>query len=79
VHDLHLVNARDAHCHWFMNIIFIRAPPNHQTIYLYLMLDDERFLNALLSVGLLPSNSTHLFWKQDLESYEYLEACNHQW
>jgi hypothetical protein len=63
MHYLHLVHARDAHGHWFMNILFIRAPPNHQAIALYLMLDDERFLNALLSVGLLPSTSTHLFWK----------------
>jgi hypothetical protein len=43
------------------------------------VLNDERFLNSLLSVGLLPSTSTHLFWKRDLESYEYLEACSHQW
>ena len=62
-----------------MNILFIRVPPNHQSIALYLMLIDEILLNALLLVGLLPLNSDHLFWKRGLESYEYLEACSHQW
>jgi hypothetical protein len=79
MHYLHLVHAKDAQGHWFMNMFFIRVPPNHQAIALYLMLTDERCLNALLSVGLLPSTSTHLFWKRGLESYEYLEACSHQW
>jgi hypothetical protein len=49
----------------------------HQSIDLYLVLNDEKCSNVLLLVGLLPSNSTHLFWKLDLESYEYLEACSH--
>jgi hypothetical protein len=79
MHYLHLVHVKDAHGCWFVNMFFVRVPPNHQAPALYLMLNDERFLNALLSVGLLPSNSTHLFWKRDLESYEYLEACSHQW
>jgi hypothetical protein len=79
VYYLHLVHVRDAHGHWFVNILFIRDPPNYQDISLYLMMDDERFLNALLSVGLLPSTSAHLFWNRYLASYEYIEACSHQW
>jgi hypothetical protein len=47
-----MVHARDAHGHWFVNIIFVRDPPNHQDIALYLMMIDERFPNSLLSVGL---------------------------
>jgi hypothetical protein len=74
---LHLAHAKDAQGRWFVNMFFIRFPPNHEAPALYLMLTDERCLNALLSVGLLPSTSTHLFWKRDLESYEYLEACSH--
>jgi hypothetical protein len=74
---LHLVHARDAHGRWFMNILFIRAPPNYQAIALYLVMDDDRYLNYLLLAGLLPSTSTHLSWNQDLKSYEYLEACSH--
>jgi hypothetical protein len=79
VYYLHLVLTRDAHGCWFVNILFIRALPNHQDISLYLTLDDEICLNALLSVGLLPSTSAHLFWNQDIDLYEYLEACSHQW
>jgi hypothetical protein len=79
MHYLHLVHVRDAHGHWFMNILFIRSPPNNQDISLYLVLDDERCFNALLSVDLLSSTSAHPFWKQDLDSYEYLESCSHQW
>jgi hypothetical protein len=75
---LHLVLTRGTHGHWFVNILFIWALPNHQDIALHLMLDDERCLNALLSMGVLPSTSAHLFWNRDLELYEYLEACNHQ-
>jgi hypothetical protein len=63
MHYLHLVHARDAYDCWFVNILVVKDPPNHQAIALYLVLDDERCLNALLSVGLLPSTSTHLFWK----------------
>jgi hypothetical protein len=48
VYYLHLVHVRDAHGHWFVNILFIRAPSNYQAIALYLALDDERCLNALL-------------------------------
>jgi hypothetical protein len=64
----HLVHVRDAHGHWFMNILFIQALPNHQYILLYITLDDERCLNSLLSAGLLPSTSNHLFWNGDIES-----------
>jgi hypothetical protein len=77
MHCLHLVHLKDAQGCWFVNMFFVRVTTNHQYIDLYLMLNDERFLNALLSMGLLPSNLAHLFWKQDLESYEYLEDCNH--
>jgi hypothetical protein len=63
MHYLHLVHVRDTHVRWFMKILFTRAPPNNQAITLHFMLDDERCANALLSVGLLPSNSTHLLWK----------------
>jgi hypothetical protein len=63
VHYLHLVHARDAQGCWFMNILFVRDPPNNQAIALYLMLNDEKFPNALLSSDLLPSTSAHLFWK----------------
>jgi hypothetical protein len=62
-----------------VNILFIRVPPNHQESVVYLMMTNERFLNSLISTILLPSTSDHLFWKRDLESYEYLEACSHQW
>jgi hypothetical protein len=51
---LHLVHARDAHDHWFVNILFFYNPPNRQAIVLFLVLDDERFLNYLFSVGFLP-------------------------
>jgi hypothetical protein len=63
MHYLHLVHTRDTQGHWFMNILFVRSPPNHQDISLCLVLTDERFPNALLSVGLFPSTSSHLFWK----------------
>jgi hypothetical protein len=76
---LHMVLARDAHGCWFVNILFVWVVPNHQTIVLHLTLNDERFLNALLSAGIFPSTSSHLFWNRDLELYEYLEACSHQW
>jgi hypothetical protein len=74
---LHLVHVKDAQGRWFLNMFFVRVHPNHETIVLYLMLTDERCLNSLLSLGLLPSTSAHLLWKQGLESYEYLEACSH--
>jgi hypothetical protein len=44
-----------------------------------LVLTDEICPNAILPAGLLPSTSAHLFYKLDLESYEYLEDCSHQW
>ena len=72
----HLAHVKDAQGRWFMNMFFIQVPPNHQDIAFYLVLTDERCLNSLLSLGLLPSNSAQLFWKRDLESYEYLEACS---
>jgi hypothetical protein len=76
MHYFHLVHERDAHDRWFMNILFFQSPPNHKVISLYLMLDDERCLNALISMGLLPSTSAHLFWNHDLDYYEYLKACS---
>jgi hypothetical protein len=79
MYRLHLAHTKDTQGHWFVNMFFVRFPPNHEAPALYLMLTDERCLNALLSVGLFPSTSAHLFWKRDLESYEYLEACSHQW
>jgi hypothetical protein len=74
VYHLHLAHAKYAQGCWFMNMFFDRFPPNHESPSLYLMLTDERCFNALLSTGLFPSNSAHLLWKWDLESYEYLEA-----
>jgi hypothetical protein len=79
VHYLHMVHARDARGHWFINILFVSGPRIYQSISLYLMLDDEIFLNALLSTGLLQSTSSHLFWNQDLELYEYLKSSSHKW
>jgi hypothetical protein len=61
MHDLHLVHVRDEQGRWFVNMIFVRAPPNHKGVSLYLILNDERFPNALLSASLLPSTSVHLF------------------
>jgi hypothetical protein len=61
VHYLHMVHAKNAQGHWFVNILFVRVPPNHQSISLYLVLTDEQCLNDILLVGLLPSNSAHLF------------------
>ena len=77
MYRLHLSHAKDAQGHWFMNMFFIRSPPNHEALALFLVLIDERFLNNLLSVGLFPSNLDHVFWIRDLKFYEYLEACSH--
>lgn len=67
MHYLHLVHAGDTQGRWFVKILFVRVPHNHQAIALYLMLTDERCLNALLSTSLLPSNSSHLFQKGGLK------------
>jgi hypothetical protein len=75
----HLVHMRDAHGPWFVNILFIQYLPNHKDIALYLTLDDERCFNSLLSTCILPLTSADLFWNRDLELYEYLEACSHEW
>jgi hypothetical protein len=77
MYRLHLEHEKYAQVRWFVNMFFVRFSPNHEAPTLYLILNDERCLNALLSEGLLPSTSTHLFWKRDLESYEYLESCSH--
>jgi hypothetical protein len=54
--------TRERHTgHWFVNMFFVRFPPNYEAPSLYLMLTDERFLNVVLSTGLLPSTSAHLF------------------
>ena len=76
---LHLEHTKDAQVRWFMNMFFVRFPPNHQAPPFYLVLNDERCINDLLSAGLLPLNLSHLFWNRDLESYEYPWACSHQW
>jgi hypothetical protein len=66
-------------CTWLLvhEHVFIRSPQNYEALALFLVLTDERCLNALLSVVLFPSNSTHVFWIRDLEFYEYLEVCSH--
>ena len=79
VYRLHLVHVKDAQGRWFVNVFFFQSPPNHEAHALFLMLNDERCLNALLLAVFLRSNSSHLLWKRDLESYEYLEACSDQW
>jgi hypothetical protein len=77
MYRLHLAHAKDAQGRLFMNMFFIRSPPNHEGLALFLVLTDERCLNALLSAGLFPSTSAHVFWIRDLEFYEYLEGCSH--
>jgi hypothetical protein len=61
MYPLHLAHMKDTQGHWFVNMFFVRSPPNHEVPSLFLMLIDERCLNALLLVGLFPSNSNHLF------------------
>jgi hypothetical protein len=61
MYHLHLAHVKDAHGRLFVNIFFVRSPPNYEAPSLFLMLIDERCLNALLSVGLFPSTSAHLF------------------
>jgi hypothetical protein len=77
MYHLHLAHAKDAQGRWFVNMFFVRSPPNHEAPALLLVLTDERCLNALLSAGLFPSTSAHVFWIRDLEFYEYLEVCSH--
>jgi hypothetical protein len=48
MYRLHLAHAKDTQGHWFMNMFFIQFPPNHEAPALYLVLTDERFLNAIL-------------------------------
>jgi hypothetical protein len=60
VYHLHLEHVKDAQGRWFVNTFFVRFPPNHEAHALYLVMTNERCLNALLSVGLFPSTSTHL-------------------
>jgi hypothetical protein len=59
MYHLYLAHAKDAQGRCFMNLFFVRFPPNHEAPTLYLLLTDERCLNYLLSVGLFPSTSTH--------------------
>jgi hypothetical protein len=77
VYCLHLVHAKDALGHWFVNMFFICSPPNYEAPTLFLVPTDERCLDDLILVGLFPSNSAHLFWIWDLKFYEYLEAYSH--
>jgi hypothetical protein len=77
MYHLHLTHAKDAQGCWFVNMFFVRSPPNHEAPALFFVLYDERCLNALLSAGLFPSTSDHVFWIRDLDFYEYLEACSH--
>jgi hypothetical protein len=77
MYRFHLAHVKDAQVRWFMKMFFVRYPPNHEAPALFLVLTDERCLNALLSMGFFPSNSTHLFWIWEIEFYEYLEAFIH--
>jgi hypothetical protein len=77
VYRLHLIHVKDTQGRWFMNMFFVQFPPNYEAPTLFLVPTDERCLNDLLSVGLFPSTSAHLFWIWDLEFYEYLEGCSH--
>jgi hypothetical protein len=77
VYRLHLEHTKDAQHHWFVNMFFVRSPPNHEALTLFLVLTDERCLNSLLSAVLFPSNLANVFWIRDLGFYEYLEACSH--
>jgi hypothetical protein len=61
MYRLHLAHAKDAQGRWFVNMFFIRSPPNHEALGLFLVFTDERCLNALLSAGLFPSTSSHVF------------------
>jgi hypothetical protein len=74
---LHLAHMKDAQGHWFLNMFFVRSPPNPEAPTLFLLLTNEVFLNALLSAGLFPLTSSHVFWIRDLEIYEYLKASSH--
>jgi hypothetical protein len=61
MYHLHLAHSKDAQGHWFVNMFFVQSPPNHEAPALFLMLTDEICLNALLSMGLFPSNLAHVF------------------
>jgi hypothetical protein len=61
MYHLHLTHTKDTQGRWFMNMFFVQFPPNHEAPALYLMLNDDGFLNSLLLAGLLPSTSAHLF------------------
>jgi hypothetical protein len=61
MYHLHLAHAKDAQGRWFVNMFFVRSPSNHEAPALFLVLTDERCLNALLSAGLFPLTSAHLF------------------
>jgi hypothetical protein len=61
MYRLHLEHAKDTQGHWFLNMFFVRSPPNHEAPSLFLMLIDDRCLNDLLSVGLFPSTLAHVF------------------
>jgi hypothetical protein len=67
MYRLHLEHTKDTQGRWFFNMFFVRSPPNHEAPALFLVLTNERCLNAFLSAGLLPSTSTHLFWIWDLD------------
>jgi hypothetical protein len=55
MYRLHLAHVKDAQVRWFVNMFFVQFLPNHEAPTLYLVMTNERCLNALLSVGLLPS------------------------
>jgi hypothetical protein len=61
MYRLHLAHMKDAQGRWFLSMFFIRSPPNHEAPAFFLVLTNERFFNDLLSVGLFPSTSAHLF------------------
>jgi hypothetical protein len=53
MYRVHLVHTKDAQGRWFMNMFFVQSPPNHEALALFLMLTDERCLNALLLASLV--------------------------
>jgi hypothetical protein len=63
MYRLPLARAKDTQGRWFVNMFFVRLPPNHEALALFLMLNDERCLNSLLLAGLLSSTLARLFWK----------------
>jgi hypothetical protein len=66
VYRLHLAWMKDAQGRWFVKMLFVRSPPNHEAPSLFLVVTNEICLNALLSVGLFLSTFAQVFWIGDL-------------